>query len=264
MVVVVLVLGFLVLFGAYFLGRFAVARSSGVRGFRATLGIRDEAWEKVSLARRVGTSAAGFFGYYLGVATLIALGLLMSGESIADESSMRVSVSPDGPAARAGVLNGDRIVAVGDTATPSWVTLKTEVARYAGQPVIVRVERDGAEKTLMVTPAGSGVATGKILVGPLTEKKEVTLGSALGRGLTEPFHVVAVLGRGLVRTFAGSEHPELSGPVGIVRETSRAADNAVGDGLRLVGAVAAYLFYIALIVSVLTVPRPLPTGREQR
>lgn len=253
---VVGVLGLAVLFGAYFLGRFAVARASGVRGFRATLGVRDEAWEGVSLLRRVGTSASGFFGYYLGVAALVAIGLMMSGETSVDDVSMHVNVAADGPAARAGVQSGDRMVAVGDVLTPDWPTLKAEVARYAGQPVIVRVERGGAEQTIMVTPGGSGVSKGKILVGPVVNRRAVQLSAALARGLAEPFRVVAAMARGFVALFSGTERPELSGPVAIARETSRAADNAVGDGFRLVGAVAAYAFYIALIVSALTVPRP--------
>ena len=255
MVVIVLIVAFAVLFGAYFLARFSVARSSGVRGFWATLGLRDEAWQGVALGRRLGTSVAGFLGYYVGVAVLVALGLVMSGESTTDETSMRVTVSSDGPAAQAGVLSGDRILSVGDTPTPDWPSLKAEVAKYAGQPVMVRVERDGAQQNIMVTPGGSGIRTGKIMVGPPVTRRDVPLGTAVGRGFVEPFRILHSLGRGFVRSFGGSGGAELSGPVGVVRETRRAADDAVGDGFRLIGALASYLFYVVLIVSVLTVPQ---------
>lgn len=252
---VVAFLSLAVLFGAYFLGRFVVARASGVRGFRATLGLRDEAWDGVSLGRRVGTSAAGFAGYYLGVALLIAVGLMLAGNSVADETTMRVTVAADGPAARAGVVDGDRIISVGAVPTPDWDSLRREVAHHAGEPVAVVVDREGAPRTILVTPDGEGMHRGKMLVGPSVERRDVPLGAALGRGLVEPFRVVLVMGRAVARMFSNTPPPELSGPVGIVRETSRASGSSVGEGLRLVGRLAAYFFYVALIVSALTVPR---------
>ncbi len=252
---VVAVFALVVLFGAYFLGRFTVARASGVRGARAALGLRDEAWEGISLGRRVGTSVGGFVGYYLGVASLVAMGIMISGQTVVDEASMRVTVSEDGPASRAGMRAGDRIISVGSVPTPDWTSLKLEVGKHPGEATAVLVERAGVELPLMVTPDGEGMNRGRMKVGPLVERKEVSLGTALGRGLVEPFRVLAAMGKSLGRMFSGTDPPELSGPVGIVRETSRAANSAVGDGLRLVGALAAYSFYVALIVSALTVPR---------
>ena len=68
--------------------------------------------------------------------------------------------------------------------------------------------------------------------------------------------MVVVMARAVVNLFSGTEHPEvISNPVAIAQETTRAANNAVGDGFRMVGALAAYSFYVALIVSALTVPR---------
>lgn len=256
MVVVVFLVAVVVLFGAYFLGRFAVSRASGVRGFWATLGLRDDAWQGVPLGRRVGASVAGFVGYYVGVAVLVAIGLAISGESTVDEASMRVTVAASGPAAQAGVRSGDRIVSVGGAPTPDWATLKAEVAKYPGTPVAVVVERNGAQESILVTPGESGVSRGKIMVGPPVVRNQVSFATAIGHGFVEPFRVLHAAGRGFVRTFSGAEHPELTGPVGIVRETSRAADNALGDAFRMAGLLAAYFFYIALIVSVLTVPRP--------
>ncbi len=255
---VLAVLSLVGLFAAYFLGRIVVARLFGVRGIRAALGLNDDAWVDVSLGRRVGTSVGGFVGYYLGVALVVTLGFVISGEIAIDETTMRVNVGPDGPAARAGVLTGDRILAVGDVATPDWSTLKTEVAKHAGEAVAVRVERGGAQRTIMVTPDGEGMHRGKMLIGPPMDRRDISPGAALGRGLVEPFRVVAVMGRGVMRMVSGTERPELSGPVGIVQETSRASNQAVGDGLRLVGALASYSFYVALVVSALTVPRSRP------
>jgi len=46
---------------------------------------------------------------------------------------------------------------------------------------------------------------------------------------------------GLGRVISGKEKPELSGPVGIVRETAKAVESGPGDAFKLLGALSAYL-----------------------
>jgi len=263
MVVVVILLSAVVLFGAYFLGRFAVARASGVRGVKATLGLHDDAWEGVSLVRRIATSVGGFVGYYVGAALLIALGFVISGSTTIDETSMRVNVGPDGPAARAGVVDGDRILSVADVPIPDWNTLRSEIAKHPGESVNVRIERNATQRTIAVTPSGNGAFKGKIMVGPRVQHEDVSFGAALGRGFEQPFVVIADLARGVFRSSTGDVAPEMSGPVSIVRETNSASKSGLGYGLRMVGALASYLFFIAVAVSGMTVPRPQkkPEGR---
>ncbi len=60
------------------------------------------------------------------------------------------------PAADAGLRPGDRIVAVGDSLTPSFTELNAALAAYAAQPVALRVERDGRMETLTATPTEGG------------------------------------------------------------------------------------------------------------
>lgn len=63
---------------------------------------------------------------------------------------------PGEPAAKAGLAEGDRIVAVDSTATPTYTELTPALVAAAGREVPVTVERDGKRMTFMVTPTEHG------------------------------------------------------------------------------------------------------------
>lgn len=59
-------------------------------------------------------------------------------------------------AAKAGLREGDRIIAVGDSLTPAYTEFAPAVLAYAGKPTELKVVRDGAEITLQATPNAEG------------------------------------------------------------------------------------------------------------
>jgi regulator of sigma E protease len=199
------------------------------------------------LARRAATrllpgsgaarGVAGVAGWYLASAMLIAMCFLSRGEVVLDETSMRVHVNPIGPAGRAGVRDGDRIVKVAGEPIRSWDQLRSVVGKGNGEAIPVEIERGGQMLALDVTPEG---APPKMLVGPWNEKRSVGVGHALAYGLVQPAKVVATTFRALWRIVAGSEHPELMGPVGIVKETSSATRDGFATGLLLAALLASY------------------------
>ncbi len=60
------------------------------------------------------------------------------------------------PAAKAGLEKGDRIVAVGDSLTPSYGELTAALESYAGRPTPIKVIRNGHELELTATPTEGG------------------------------------------------------------------------------------------------------------
>lgn len=60
------------------------------------------------------------------------------------------------PAYEAGIKEGDRIVAVGDSLTPSYTEMVPALLAYAGKPTTVTVLRDGKQLTLNATPTEGG------------------------------------------------------------------------------------------------------------
>lgn len=60
------------------------------------------------------------------------------------------------PAAKAGLKEGDRIIAVDTVATPSFTELVPALLAYAGKPTDITVQRDGKQLTYTLTPTENG------------------------------------------------------------------------------------------------------------
>ncbi len=59
-------------------------------------------------------------------------------------------------AAKAGILSGDRIAAIGGVPTPSYDELTEQLEKNAGKPVAVTLHRDGKVMTVTATPDSNG------------------------------------------------------------------------------------------------------------
>ena len=198
-------------------------------------------YANASLWGRIATIVAGPLANYLFASVLMFFGFLLGGNQMVDETSMRVNIAPEGPAAQAGIQKGDRIIAVNGEGIRDWDHLKQIVGAHPGEKVDIEIERGEGRLHVFPTPIGDGDTKGKILVGPYTAWQPVTAGQAVVLSVTEPPKVVYNLVTGLARMIAGKEKPELSGPVGIVKETASAAKSGAHVYLKLLGALSAYL-----------------------
>ncbi len=140
-----------------------------------------------------------------------------------------------------GVQKGDRIVSVNGEVIKDWEHLKKVVGAHPGEKIDIEVERNGERSHVFPMPMDNGEAKGKIMVGPYTTIQPVGVAEAALLSVTEPPKVVYNLVKGLARMIAGKEKPELSGPVGIVKETASAAKSGAHQYLKLLGALSAYL-----------------------
>ncbi len=200
-----------------------------------------ESYANASLWARIVTITAGPLANYFFASVLMFFGFFLGGNQIVDETSMRVNIAPEGPAAQVGIQKGDRIVAVNGQGIRDWNHLKTVVGTHPGEKVDIEIERKGEHLHLFPTPMGEGDMKGKILIGPYTEWQAVTAGQAAVLSVTKPPKVVYELVTGLARVLSLKEKPELSGPVGIVKETASAARSGAHVYLTLLGALSAYL-----------------------
>ena len=91
------------------------------------------------------------------------------------------------PAAEAGLQKGDRIVAVGDSATPAYTELMPALRAYGGKPTELKVEREGKLIAVTATPTEDGKLGFQLT--PFTEiypvfVKKYTLFEAIPKGWT--------------------------------------------------------------------------------
>lgn len=208
-----------------------------------------ESYANASLWGRIVTIAAGPLANYFFASVLMFLAFLIGGNYVVDEASMRVHVQKGGPAATAGMTDGDRIVMVNGNAVKDWDQLKKQISAHPGDNIDIAIERQakdaaaGTMETLkfVATPVKEGDMKGKILVGPYGQVQPVTVGEAAILSVKRPPLVVYELIKGLARMITLKDKPQLAGPVGIVREVGNAARDGAHSYLMLLGALSAYL-----------------------
>jgi regulator of sigma E protease len=198
-------------------------------------------YANASLWGRIATIGAGPLANYLFASVLMFFGFLLGGHTVVDETSMKVSVGREGPAAQIGMQSGDRILAVDGERIRDWDQLKQVVGAKPGEKVDIEVERGSEKMRFKPTPYAAGEHKAKIMVGPHTTIQPVTTGQAAVLAVKEPPKVVYGLVKGLARILSMKEKPELSGPVGIGKEMAAAAKDGAHTYLKLLGALSAYL-----------------------
>ena len=90
------------------------------------------------------------FLIFLAVGTLI--GVSVSTTTI-EEVQATLDDGSVGPAATAGMFEGDRLLSVGDVASDEWLELVTYIAAHPGETVEIRVDRGGESVLLSATLA---------------------------------------------------------------------------------------------------------------
>ncbi len=199
-------------------------------------------YSNASLWARVVTIAGGPLANYFFASILFFIGFMLGGRLNVEETSMRVMVGPGGAAQAADIREGDKILSINNEAVHNWEDLKLFVGRHPGEEIDVVVDRAGEQIHKHPTPAPKGEKyAGKIQVGPYFTVVKVGVGEAAWLSVSEPPKVVYNLVKGLGRLIMGKEKAELSGPVGIVRETAAQVKSGAGDTFKFLGALSAYL-----------------------
>jgi len=91
------------------------------------------------------------------VLALVFTVVLVSGFGIAVPTTTVAAVSSGSPAASGGLQAGDRIVSIDGTTVTSYTQETALIRAHAGQELAFVVERDGARRTLHITPETSTV-----------------------------------------------------------------------------------------------------------
>lgn len=193
-------------------------------------------YANASLVARISAIVAGPLANYLFASVLFFGAFMIGGETT------RVEVMPEGSAAKAGLKTGDKVLRIGGVEVKKWEQIPEAVLPKANKELSLDIERQGEKRTIVVVPEpkakGGG---GQIGVRPMSMVPPMTMKEAAVESVLHPAKVVEALVVGLGRIITGREKPEVTGPVGIVKETSRAAERGPADYLYLLGLLSAYL-----------------------
>ena len=196
-------------------------------------------YANASLFARVFAILAGPLANYLFASVLFFACFAIAG--VPKPTDKPVVDVMDKSAAQAGKLKtGDTITAVAGVKVDDFESMRQQIVKSPGKPLAFDVLRGKERLTLIVTPKNEG-GVGRIGVGPVVKNVPVSMKEAGVLALTYPYIVVknSIIELGRILTFQSK--PVLSGPVGIVSETSKAASEGWVSFVFLLGVISAYL-----------------------
>ncbi len=198
-----------------------------------------------SLGQRAAIIAAGPAMSFLVGVVLFAIVFLFIG--VPTNPTLTVAAVQSGyPAAAAGMLPGDRMVAIDGHKLTGWSELKQTVDESAGKPLVITVDRNGREVQIRVTPVQTS-SGGLIGVEPVLANARMALLRSLGGGFTAVWGVIAGWFMALGSLVHGAGASDFIGPVGIGQVIGQAEQQGPGSLLFVAGILTANLGLINLL-----------------
>ncbi len=215
---------------------FAFVQIAGMNPFEEIDPDDKSSYANASLFARIFAILAGPLANYLFASVLFFAVFLIGGVS---QATTKVEVL-EGAAKAAQLKTGDTIVAVGGKKVTDWDTMREQIVKSPDKPLSFEIERGREKLQLTITPKNEK-GEGRIGVAPVTKQVPVSAKEAGVIAMTLPYKVVKESILGLGRIITGKDKADLKGPVGIVKETSKAAKAGWLPLLYFLGVLSAYL-----------------------
>lgn len=215
----------------------------------------DRAFSSKSRRVRAAVLIAGS-AMNLALAPILYSAAFMVGEPVLCETCNRVqvyTVQPGLPAERGGMRAGDVIVAINGERVAAAEDVRRLVRGAGERPLAMEVARGGQTVTLSMTPRTTTQenqgAIG-IQLGPEYVTVQRPIWEAVPLGFQRTGEIVTLFADGIRRMVGREVEAELTGPVGIARETGRAAQ----AGLTYLLQFTAFLSLNLAIFNLLPIP----------
>lgn len=165
---------------------------------------RKKTWQKALVV------VAGSLMNLLTTVVLVAILALVLGTA----TTIIGDISPGYPAQEAGLLPGDRILAIDDTPIDSWSEVTETLSKVKGQSVKIQIDRQGEQ--MVLTSQIAKDEAGRSIIG-ITSQLDHSLWQSMKAGVVNTWLMAKEMIRylGLLFTGGGSVN-DLVGPVGIV------------------------------------------------
>jgi len=232
-------------------------------------GVVDEptrSFEAQPLSKRAAIVLAGPLMNLLFAFVMYAVLLATVGMDVPSTEPLVGQVGADTPAAKAGLVKGDRVVAIDGAPVESWDGLAQTVRASGGRPLALRIVRDGTERTVEIVPelketktlfgesAGNAYLIG---IGMATERKQFGALEATWHAGRQTLSVsyVVLKGFGLMLTGRVSAK-ELGGPIAIAQTAGEQARAGLEQYLTMLAFLSINLGVLNLL------PIPLLDGGQ--
>ncbi|SEO80251.1 RIP metalloprotease RseP [Propionispora vibrioides] len=134
------------------------------------------------------------------------------------------NIFADKPAARAGLMTGDRIVSVNNEKIDSWRQFVTLVQNSGQKPLSIQFERSGTTSQAEVVPEFDNKANrGIIGVMPQIDNYRPGFFESVKLSVVQTYTVTAAMITGLLQMVTGQVAAEVAGPIGVAQMAGEVA-----------------------------------------
>lgn len=137
-------------------------------------------------------------------------------------------VTPDAPAAQAGIQVGDRLVAINGQPVRSQEHVSLFIREHRSEPITLTIERNGQRQNITAMPRRLADGTERLGIGPADDFPLVkpSLAAASVYAVRSNLEILRLTGKALGQFFSGqrSARNTLSGPIGIYKAAGSAVE----------------------------------------
>ncbi len=164
----------------------------------------------------------------LGAMPLMMLTLAISGETVPTSPAQVDVVEKSSPAEKAGILPGDKVVAVDGVAVSDGLYARIELVHSEGETAITVLR--GEEALILKGTPEKKNGRSYYGVGFGLENRSYSPGEAVVRGVKRTFEIIAMQFIGVTGLVTGSfSVRDFSGPVGVITHIGKSAQSGFGD-----------------------------------
>ncbi|MCL4424174.1 MAG: RIP metalloprotease RseP [Firmicutes bacterium] len=158
-------------------------------------------------------------------------------------------VIPGHPAAEAGVLPGDKILAINGEAVGDWGRLVNLIQKRPGEPLVLEVQRGNQRLQLRLVAESKtgedGQTRGFIGIGPVIRRQDPL--EAMKNGFWQTIGIILFWFKALGLMLTKKMAVDFAGPIGITQMIGEATRTGLTNLLSLAGALSANLGLINLL-----------------
>lgn len=181
----------------------------------------ERGFNKKTIVQRIAVIFAGPLMNFLLAMLLLALIFAFQGLPIATTGIQ--DVLSGYPAEKAGIIAGDKIVAINSQPAESWEELVSLINQRPDENIKVTVVRDGSERQIEIKTVRDENGLGKIGIVPAQGYRKVGLIQSLGLGVAWTGKVSFMILDFISKMIFGQAPADLGGPVRVVSEIGKAA-----------------------------------------
>lgn len=219
-------------------------------GFVRMAGMEDElddprGFNKKTVLQRMSIIFAGPLMNFI-AALLLFIGAFM-GVGTPSDTNVIGQVLEGQPAAQAGLLPGDRIVAINGAKVDTWKDLVTVIHESPEKAVTLTLAREGEDtvRQIQVVPR-KDPDSGFGMIGIMQSWERKGLFDATALGLQQAYDFTKLLIVSLVQMITGTIKPEVAGPVGVVSMVGEVSQFGIGSLMTFAGILSINLGLINL------------------